>query len=57
MSGRWEKIVYRDLRNRFGLSSQMAVRCLAQVCEAYKRDKSIRPVFRPTRRCRTTSGP
>ena len=42
-----QKIVYRDLRNRFGLSSQMAVRCLAQVCEAYKRDKSIRPVFRP----------
>ncbi len=42
-----QKIVYRDLRNRFGLSSQMAVRCIAQVCEAYKRDKSIRPVFRP----------
>ena len=42
-----QKIVYRDLRDRFGLSSQMAVRCIAQVCEAYKRDKSIRPVFRP----------
>jgi IS605 OrfB family transposase len=26
----------------------MAVRCIAQVCEAYKRDKSIRPHFRPT---------
>ena len=24
----------------------MAVRCIAQVCEAYKRDKSIRPHFR-----------
>ena len=27
----------------------MAVRCIAQVCEAYRRDKSIRPVFRPPR--------
>jgi putative transposase len=39
---------YGDLRERFGLSAQMAVRCIAQVCEAYKRDKSIRPVFRNT---------
>src|SRR4051812_3387183 len=37
---------YRDLRNRFGLSAQMAVRCIAQVCEAYKRDRAIRPKFR-----------
>ncbi len=42
-----QKIVYRDLRERFELSSQMAVRCIAQVCEVYRRDKSIRPVFRP----------
>ena len=41
-----QKIVYRDLREQFGLSSQMAVRCIAQVCEAYKRDKSIQPTFR-----------
>src|SRR5262249_51041535 len=39
---------YGALRERFGLSAQMAVRCIAQVCEAYKRDKSIRPVFRKT---------
>jgi IS605 OrfB family transposase len=39
---------YGDLRERFGLSAQMAVRCIAQVCEAYKRDKSIRPAFRKT---------
>jgi putative transposase len=37
---------YRGLRDRFGLSAQMAVRCIARVCEAYKRDKSIRPRFR-----------
>lgn len=42
-----QKVVYRDVRDRFGLSSQMTVRCIAQVCEAYKRDKTIRPVFRP----------
>jgi IS605 OrfB family transposase len=42
-----QKIVYRELRDRFGLSAQMAVRCIAQVCEAYRRDKAIRPVFRP----------
>ena len=42
-----QKLFYAKLRERFGLSSQMAVRCISQVCEAYKRDKSIRPQFRP----------
>jgi len=42
-----QKLFYRDLRERFGLSAQMAVRCIAQVCEAHKRDKSKRPHFRP----------
>ncbi|NVZ09413.1 IS200/IS605 family element transposase accessory protein TnpB [Allochromatium humboldtianum] len=42
-----QKLYYADLRSRFGLSAQMAVRCIAQVCEAYKRDKSIRPQFQP----------
>jgi IS605 OrfB family transposase len=37
---------YRGLRDRFGLSAQMAVRCIAQVCECYKRDKAKRPRFR-----------
>ena len=40
------KIAYRDLREKFGLPADMACRCLAQVCDAYKRDKSIRPKFR-----------
>lgn len=40
------KIAYRDLREKFGLPADMAVRCLAQVCDAFKRDKSIRPKFR-----------
>lgn len=37
---------YYEIRKRFGLSAQMAVRCIAQVVEAYKRDRSTRPTFR-----------
>jgi IS605 OrfB family transposase len=42
-----QKAHYAALRERFSLSAQMAVRCIAQVCEAYKRDKTKRPRFRP----------
>ena len=41
------QVVYREVRERFGLSAQMAVRCMAQVCDAFKRDRTIRPAFRP----------
>lgn len=41
-----QKRHYADLRQRFGLSAQMTIRCIAQVCEAYKRDKTKRPRFR-----------
>lgn len=37
---------YRLIRERFGLSAQLTVRCIAKVCEVYKRDKSKRPRFR-----------
>lgn len=40
-----QQLAYRELRDRFGISAQHAVRCIAQVCEAYKRDKTIRPRF------------
>jgi putative transposase len=40
-----QRVVYRDLRERFGLSAQMACLCVHRVCEAYKRDKTIRPKF------------
>jgi IS605 OrfB family transposase len=43
-----QKLYYSELRSRFGLSAQMAVRCIAQVCEAFKRDKKVRPKFRKT---------
>ena len=42
-----QKLFYAELRVLFGLSAQMAVRCIAQVVEAYKRDKSKCPTFRP----------
>ena len=38
---------YRQLRDDFSLPAQMAVRVIAKVAEAYKRDKSLRPSFRP----------
>ena len=40
------KLYYYELRARFSLSSQMACRCIAQVVEAYKRDKEVQPSFR-----------
>lgn len=40
-------LYYRDLRERFGLSSQMAVRAISKVVEAYKRDRTRKPTFRP----------
>lgn len=43
---RLQSLVYRTLRERFGLSAQMAIRCIAKVCEAYKRDRRVRPRFR-----------
>lgn len=41
-----QKLAYRELRERFGLPADMAIRCIAQVVEAYKRDKAKRPRFR-----------
>jgi putative transposase len=42
-----QKLVYYDIRQRFGLSAQMTIRAIAKVAEAYKRDKQIKPSFRP----------
>lgn len=42
-----QKLVYYDIRAQFSLSSQMAIRAIAKVAEAYKRDKRIQPSFRP----------
>lgn len=42
-----QKLAYHDIRRDFGLSAQMTVRAIAKVVEAYKRDRSIQPKFRP----------
>lgn len=42
-----QKLVYADVRERFSLSAQMAIRAIAKVCEVYKRDRKIKPTFRP----------
>lgn len=41
-----QHLFYKELRTRFGISAQMAVRCIAQVCEAFSRDRTIQPKFR-----------
>jgi len=42
-----QRLVYYEVRSRFGLSAQLAIRAIAKVVEAYKRDKSQRIAFRP----------
>ena len=44
---RLQKAIYRSIRSQYGLSSQMTVRAIAKVSEAYKRDKTIQPTFKP----------
>lgn len=39
------KLVYKSVREKFGLFAQMAVRAIAKVCDAYARDKKILPKF------------
>ena len=48
--GQWSlhKALYYDIRQRFGLTAQIAVRCLAKVADAYKLDHSTQRIFRPT---------
>jgi IS605 OrfB family transposase len=42
-----QKLIYRDVREKFGLSAQLAILAIRKVVEAYKRDRSIQPTFRP----------
>lgn len=43
---RLQQLHYRDMRERFGLSAQMAVRAISKVCEVYKRDRNKLPHFK-----------
>jgi putative transposase len=40
-------LTYRTIRERFGLPSQLAVRAIAKVADAYKTTKEVRAEFRP----------
>jgi IS605 OrfB family transposase len=40
-------LVYREVRERFGLSAQMTVRAISKVADAYKLDRDRRRTFRP----------
>ena len=42
-----QKLIYYDIRERFALSAQLTIRAISKVVEAYKRDRSIQPQFRP----------
>jgi len=41
------KLAYYQIREQFGLSSQMAVRAIAKAVECFQRDKKVCPVFKP----------
>ncbi len=40
-------LVYYEIRTRFGLSSQLAVRAMAKAVECFQRDKTVCPTFKP----------
>ena len=42
-----QKLVYGELRTTYKLPAQLAIRAISKAVEAYKRDKSIQPSFRP----------
>jgi len=44
---RLQKTIYRQTREKFGLSAQLTIRAISKVSEAYKRDRSVRPTFKP----------
>jgi len=44
---RLQPLCYHELRQRFGLSAQMTVRCIGKVADTYKRDKKVQPIFKP----------
>ena len=41
-----QKLVYYDIRRKYGLSAQLTVRAISKVAEAYKQNKKTKPTFR-----------
>ena len=44
---RLQPLVYRQLRDEFGISAQMATRAISKACNAYKLNRKATPTFRP----------
>ncbi len=42
-----QKLVYGELRTTYKLAAQLAIRAISKASEAYKREKSIQPTFKP----------
>src|SRR6266487_3319476 len=42
-----QKMTYGELRTTYHLPAQLAIRAISKASEAYKRDKSIKPTFKP----------
>lgn len=42
-----QKILYYEVREKFGLSAQMVVRAVGNVSESYKIDRSVKHTFKP----------
>lgn len=42
-----QKIVYHRIKNEYGLSAQMVIRCLAKVGDSYKLDRTAQRAYRP----------
>ena len=41
-----QKVVYRDIREKFNLAAQLAIRVIGKVVETYKSDKTVFHEFR-----------
>lgn len=42
-----QKLTYYEAKDRFGLSAQMVIRCLAKVADAYRLDHKVPRTFKP----------
>ena len=42
-----QELVYHNIRQKHGLSSQLTIRAIAKTCEAYKLNKKVQPTFKP----------
>lgn len=49
------RLCYREVRKRFDLSAQAAVRCISKVADAYRLDRKAKRSFRPMVWWHTTS--